>query len=264
MRRNVILYYVLMLLLVMGAFASMALNAYGITLMSYVMLGFCLLFGYELAVLLPRRESMENAKKPWIGVELAALALICLVCFLKALTIQIPQEGNIVFLLSLLLMAVNIYFFYRTWILAKDSPMVLKLSLVLYFLALFMAWMAVGFFTFENQIGIVFTLFGIIAIVGFAATVWKKKVIVNGEETNGLKLVGELENKSTLQLVLLMLVVIYYSLSSMNILSPLYFGSLPNGYYKVVQMKNKKNDSPEKGTDPTAFEEAYKAFISGK
>ncbi|HTE32043.1 MAG TPA: hypothetical protein VK666_16795 [Chryseolinea sp.] len=264
MRRNVILYYVLMLLLVMGAFASMALNAYGITLMSYVMLGFCLLFGYELAVLLPRRESMESIKKPWMGVELAALALICLVYFLKALTIQIPQESNIVFLLSFLLMAVNIYFFYRAWTLAKHSPMGLKLALVLYFLALFMAWLAVGFFTFENTAGIPFTVLAILAIAGFAIMVWKKKVIVNGEETNGLKLVGKLENKSTLQLVLLMLVVIYYSLSSLNILSPLYFGSLPNGYYKVVQMKNNKSGSTEKGTDPTAFEEAYKAFISGK
>jgi hypothetical protein len=43
-----------------GAFAAMALNSYGIVLMSYVALGFGLVFLFELLLLLPKEEEMTR------------------------------------------------------------------------------------------------------------------------------------------------------------------------------------------------------------
>jgi hypothetical protein len=56
------------------------------------------------------------------------------------------------------------------------------------------------------------------------------------------------------------LFVAYFSLSSFGILPPLYFGSMPSGYSKVVKQSEANKDPRQ----TRAFEEAYRKFINGK
>jgi hypothetical protein len=63
------------------------------------------------------------------------------------------------------------------------------------------------------------------------------------------------------------LLIAYSSLSVINFLPPLYFGSMPNGYLKVLHQAGEgktENDPVSKRTDPKAFEKAYKDFVRGK
>jgi hypothetical protein len=268
MRKNVILYYALLLLMVMGAFASMALNSYGVPLMGYASLGFSLLFAYELFFLLPRKKSIRRTDKRIIGLELITLFTICLFYFFRAAAIEIPFDVNPVPMLLIVLLGLNGYQFYRTTILIKEPPLKLKVGVLLYFLTLFLVLAASYLLQFQSSAGVYLTIAAFFGWVGFVVIGWwRGKVIVNGEETSAMKVASRFKNKSGLELISFSLLIAYSSLNAINLLPPLYFGSMPNGYLKVLRqaevVKN-QTDPGAKSADPKEFEKSYKRFIKGK
>jgi hypothetical protein len=247
-----------MLLLVMGAFASMALNSYGILLMSYVALGFGLVFLFELLLLLPKEEEMTKFYKASLAMELVSLSGLCLLYFLRGISVEIPYSFSLTLVLFLLLFAVNVYHLLRAWQYAKATPMKVKGSIVLYFAALLLYiasnYLPINFIWIAIMMALVLQL----AFVVFGW--WKGWVIINGEETSAWKKVIQFRNKSGIQLIFFTLASLYFILNSTNLLPPLYNGSLPNGYSNVRDQWQKDKTK----TDPADFEEAYKKFLEGK
>lgn len=258
MRKNVIGYYVLLMLLVMGAFAAMALNSYGILLMSYVALGFGLVFLFELVLLLPKEEEMTKFYKASLALELVALSGLCILYFLRGISVEIPYTLLLKLILFAVLFGVNVYHLVRAWHYAKTTPVKVKGSIVLYFLALLLY--IVGNYFPQNiaWVAILLALTCQIAFVVFGW--WKGWVIINGEETSAWKKVIQFRNKSGIQLIFFTLASLYFILNAAHLLPPLYNGSLPNGYTKVVNQWQQDKTK----TDPTEFEAAYKKFLEGK
>lgn len=258
MRKNIILYYVLLLLLVMGAFAAMALNSYGIVLMSYVALGFGLVFLFELLLLLPKEEEMTKFYKASLALELVALSGLCLLYFLRGISVEIPYSLSLTLILFTLLFAVNGYHLIRAWQYAKATPMKVKGCIVLYFVALLLY--IVSNYLPTNVIWIAIMLALVLQLVFVVFGWWKGYVIINGEETSAWKKVIQFRNKSGIQLIFFTLASLYFILNSAHLLPPLYNGSLPNGYSKVRDQWQKDKTK----TDPVDFEQAYKKFLEGK
>jgi len=270
MKKYTIIYYILLLFITMGAFASMALNGYGVILMSYALLGFALLFGYELIFRIPQIQPPLNKKM--LAFELILLLLISLGYFLRGLTIDSPIFQQAAAVLFPLLLAVNAYHGWQAWqsssklAAATKAAGKMKTAVLLYFASLLLA-MASGYsFQLPGNAGIYFAFAALGTCVAFLVIGWwKGKVMVEGEETNALRFLSTFQNNSGIQLAMLLIVVSYFSLDKLNVLPPLYFGSLPNGYLKVVRnWETGKNNATTKATDPAAFEEAYKKFINGK
>jgi hypothetical protein len=258
MRKNIILYYLLLLLLVMGSFAAMALNSYGILLMSYVALGFGLVFLFELLLLLPKEEEMTKFYKASLAMELVALSGLCLLYFLRGISVEIPYSSLLKLVLFTLLFGVNIYHLVRAWHYAKTTPLKVKGSIALHFLALLL-YIAGNYLPAGGAwVTIMLAMACQLAFVVFGW--WKGWVIINGEETTAWKKVIQFRNKSGIQLIFFTLASLYFILNSANLLPPLYNGSLPNGYSKVVGQWQKDKTKP----DPTDFEQAYKKFLEGK
>ncbi len=258
MRKNIILYYVLLLLLVMGAFAAMALNSYGVVLMSYVALGFALVFLFELVLLLPKEEEMTATYKASLAVELTSLSGLCLVYFLRGISVEIPYSLQLKFVLFVLLFGVNVYHLIRAWEYAKATPLKVKGSIIIYFLALLLYITGSYLPTAGTWIAILLALACQAAFVLFGW--WKGWVILNGEDTSAWKKVIQFRNKSGIQLIFFTLASLYFILNSANLLPPLYNGSLPNGY-SIVRDQWQKDKTK---TDPVDFEQAYKKFLEGK
>jgi len=258
MNRNIIFYYILLMLLVMGAFASMALNSYGILLMSYVALGFGLVFLFELLLLLPKEEEMTKFYKASLAMELAALSGLCLLHFLRGVSVEIPYSLTLTLILFLLLFAVNVYHLLRAWQYAKATPIKVKGSIVLYFVALLL-YIASNYLP-ANLIWIAIMLALVLQLAFVVFGWWKGWVIINGEETSAWKKVIQFRNKSGIQLIFFTLASLYFILNSANLLPPLYNGSLPNGYSNVRDQWQKDKTK----TDPADFEQAYKKFLEGK
>jgi hypothetical protein len=258
MRKNIILYYILLLLLVMGAFAAMALNSYGIVLMSYVALGFALVFLFELVLLLPKEEEMTKFYKVSLAVELVVLSGLCILYFLRGISVEIPYTLLLKFILFVLLFGVNVYHLIRAWHYASQTPIKVKGSIVLYFIALLLYIAGSNLPTAGTWIAILLALTCQAAFVLFGW--WKGWVILNGEETSAWKKVIQFRNKSGIQLIFFTLASLYFMLNTVHLLPPLYNGALPNGYSKVVNQWQQDKSK----TYPADFEQAYKKFLEGK
>ncbi len=247
----------------MGAFASMALNAYGITLMSYVALAFSLAFLFELFFILPVQKEIDSTHKKVIGIELIVLSALSVLYFLRGMNIEIPYTltGSSVLLITLLL--INGYYLFTAWMEVKAAPSKLKLGMVFYFVALLLL---IGSSFLPSGLSFTGTLVAWACLVGFVVFGWwKGMVIVNGEEVSAWQMVTRFKNKTGIQLIVFTLAATYSLLSSFQLLPPLYVGSLPNGYANVVrQWEAGKNDSSKKPTNPVEFEQAYKNFLKGK
>jgi hypothetical protein len=247
-----------MLLLVMGAFAAMALNSYGVVLMSYVALGFALVFLFELILLLPKEEEMTAAYKASLAVELTSLTGLCLLYFLRGVSMEIPYSLLLKFVLFALLFGVNAYHLIRAWQYANTTPLKVKGSILLYFLALLFYIASAYLPVVGTWVTIMLALACQLAFVVFGW--WKGWVIINGEETSAWKKVIQFRNKSGIQLIFFTLASLYFVLNSAHLLPPLYNGSLPNGYSNV---SNQWQQDKTK-TNPADFEQAYKKFLEGK
>ncbi len=242
----------------MGAFAAMALNSYGVVLMSYVALGFGLVFLFELVLMLPKEEEMTKFYKVSLAVELVALSGLCLLYFLRGISVEIPYTLLLKFILFVLLFGVNIYHLIRAWHYASQTPIKVKGSIVLYFIALLLYIAGSYLPTFGTWIAIILALACQAAFVLFGW--WKGWVILNGEETSAWKKVIQFRNKSGIQLIFFTLASLYFMLNTVHLLPPLYNGALPNGYSKVVNQWQQDKSK----TDPADFEQAYKKFLEGK
>jgi len=263
MNRNVVVYCTLMLLIVMGAFASMALNNYGVLIMSYASLGFSIMFFVDL-IALARRTDLTAPDKRIRGIELAALVSLCLLFALRGLKIDVPFKTILIPSLLVILILVHLSDFYRTWSMLTNAPSKIKVGVISYFGALLLLIVA-------------YYLFGIYPIPAFAVAMIcfflitmffllsgkKNAVIVEGEKTNPFHIVSGFKTKSAILMIGLSVVVIYNALNTLDVLPPLYFGSMPNGYSKVISLAKNANDST-RATDPESFEDAYKKFVRNK
>ncbi|MEQ8302830.1 MAG: hypothetical protein RIB47_05520 [Cyclobacteriaceae bacterium] len=258
MTKNIVLYYFLILLLVMGAFASMALNSYGTVLMSYVMLGFAGLFLFELFFILPREGEMTSLYKTSLGVELFVLSAICALYFMQGISHTFSLSSGLLFTLFTVLLAINCFHMIRAWKQVRNAPVKVRLSILLYFSALLL-FIASNFL--EASLFVICTVLGFVSIVFFAFYGWwKGRVIINGVENSAMRKVVQFRNKSGIQLIVLALAAAYALLNSIQVLPPLYVGSLPNGYSKVVQQWQEDRSNVK----PKEFEEAYRKFLEGK
>ncbi len=258
MRKNIVLYYLLLLLLVMGAFASMALNSYGILLMSYVALGFGLMFLFELFLLLPKEEEMSATYKVSLAIELAVLSGLCLVYFLHGIAEEFPFSLLMRVVLFVILFGVNGYHMIRAMHYVKQTPLKVKGSIALYFMALLLFIASSHLALIESWIVNLLAITCLLSFVVFGW--WKGQVILNGEETSAWKKIIQFRNKSGIQLIFFTLASLYFVLNAAHLLPPLYNGALPNGYSKVSDQWQKDKTK----TDPTDFERAYKEFSKGK
>ncbi len=247
----------------MGAFASMALNSYGITLMSYVALAFSLAFLYESIFILPLQNEPHSVYKKVLGTELIALIVLSALYFFRGMNVEIPYALSVSIGLFISLFLINTYYFFIAWNDVKRNPDRLKFGVLLYFAALLIFIVCNYLPSGLTSIG---TIAALACLVGFVIVGWwKGMVIVNGEEVSAWEMVTRFKNKTGVQLVVLTLATTYSMLSSFQLLPPLYVGSLPNGYSKVVrQWDERKDDGSQKITDPTEFEKAYKEFLKGK
>jgi len=246
-----------------GAFASMALNSYGTVLMGYVALAFCVAFLFELLLLLPKQQEMSGTYKISLGIELIALAGLCFIHFLRGIDADITSTSQVKFVLFTILFGVNTYHLARAWKYAHTTPMKVKGNIALYFLSLlfFMASNYLPGIAAWVSIVLAFCCLITFAIAGW----WTGKVILNGDETSAWIKVIQFRNKAGIQLVFFAVAALYFVLNAVHLLPPLYEGSLPNGYSKVVrQWESGKNNPNQKPTYPPDFVQAYKKFLDKK
>jgi len=259
MRRYATIYYLLFVLLIMGAFASMAQNAYGLKICGMACLGFALTFFHE--IFFTTSTSENRLVAPWIlSAELLFLSAISLVFLFRNFSIDFLFADVLLIasFTSLLLL-----FSYQAILhlkLAREHPVKLVYLVALYY-------GAVLFFILSFLAGLMFpglasslAIVAILMIVTFGALSMVFKDFTTNEETISIwQYAWQMGNKSAILLIASLLISGYSLLNSAGVLPSFYYGT-PKGYQNLVRVSNTGKD-PEGKEKPREFKERYEGFI---
>ena len=258
MNRYSTFYYLLILLLITGAFASMAQNGYGVKLMGAVAAIFCLLFIIQVV------EYVQKDKtKLFPLIELISLAVLAGIISFRVFYIHFPYAELLYGLAGFSLFVVYamklgtifpqiqkentflswmVFFFYGSLIL-----FVLSLTITPFF-----PWLA------EPAGTAAFALILIFAAASFA----KSEVLYQGESVNALKIATRAEPRAVMLLTIFMLFSLYIGLNKINLIPAVYSDEFPRAYFELV---NRAETGDEEQVDGQykhdRFQEEYQKFI---
>lgn len=259
MKKDQTLYYLLFMLLIMGAFAAMAQNSYGLVVLGGVAAVFGLSFGIELIGLLGRKKPAD----PFVVTELVCLFVLAILLSLRVFYIHF-RYVELVFVIAGLVLAM-IYFRKMVNRFRIVRPVNLPLAiLVLVFHASIILFLVslvtVPFAPMVSQpAGIIaFVLLLVFLVAGFLS----KEKIIDGETTSVFGTVARLKDHSVLLLTLFFLFSLYVGGNRIGWLPAVYSDEFPQAYFELVEQAASGKESPVNGKYAhQLFKERYDAFV---
>jgi hypothetical protein len=259
MKKYNALYYLLFILLFTGAFAAMAQNGYGMTIMGVVSFVFALVFLVEFITVMCITGQLQLSRL----AEAACLFIIAAIFGLRVFYIHFSYVEWL-FGVSGLLLAL-LYMFkmnsrYRYYI-GKNRSMALlvlvfHLSIILFLVSLFLVPVAAK----------ISELFGIAAfvllLVFLVLAMLKKELPVEGENMTAFGMVRGLKDHSIIIISLFVLFSLYVGLNRIGLLPGIYSDEFPRAYFDLVDKaatgKEKKEDGRYRYED---FKDNYDRFL---
>jgi len=238
------IYYLLFVLLIMGAFASMAQNSYGITLLGAVALSFGLLFLYQFF------QTFKDVEKKnyFLQAELLSLFVISILFALRMFHVYIPFSELLFAIAGLVLIFVYVKkMLQRYGILASKNINAARLSLV-YHLSLILFIFSLVAAPLLPQLYAYFGIAAFILLVGFLiAGLLVPNYLLDGSEFSVFKLVAGLKDRSMILLSLFFIISLYMGLTRIGVLPAMYSDEYPQAYFKLVNNAETGKEKPVKG-----------------
>jgi len=252
------LYYLLILLLITGAFASMAQNSYGIKIMGGVAAAFGLLFLVQAL-----QSFFKDKKNPIEILELFSLGLLSLIICLRVFYIHFLYAEFVYALAGVSLIGVYLYKMSTsfTQILKQNSYLAGMVVLFYGSISLFILSMTITPFIpwLAEPAGVIaFTLI----IIFTAVSLLKKEVLYNGEKVHALRLATKAEHRTVVVLSLFVLFSLYIGLNKVDLIPAIYSDEFPKAYFDLVNSAETGNETPVGGMyEHERFKEEYDRFI---
>jgi hypothetical protein len=258
MNRYNTLYYLLILLLITGAFASMAQNGYGIKLMGFVAATFFLLFLVQAV-----EYVQQGLTKPLPLIELISLTLLSGIISLRVFYIHFPYAETLYGLAGLSLFLVYAIKLVTIFPQIRNENRFLSWMVLLFFgsLSLFVLSLTITpFFPWlAEPAGM--GAFALILIFT-AVSLTKNDVLYQGESVNALKIATRAEPRAVMLLSIFMLFSLYIGLTKVNLIPAVYSDEYPRAYFELVNRAESGEEDPENGRyQHELFQEEYEAFI---
>jgi hypothetical protein len=252
-------YYLLILLLITGAFASMAQNNYGIVIMGWVAVAFGAVFllqGVQAA-----GKGVADQKDTL--VELFALSVICILLALRVFFIHFMYVEMVFGIAGLVLITVYLGRLYRNYRIVKPGSGYLAGMVVLFYssMVLFLLSMVIIPFVpgLSEPTGVM--AFAIL-ILFLAMSLYKKEVIYNGEKISAHSLAARFENRTVVLLIIFSLFSLYIGLTKIDVIPQIYTDEFPQAYFELVNRAESGNETPVDGRfDHERFKEQYDQFV---
>lgn len=252
-------YYLLFVLLVMGAFASMAQNSYGLKIMGIVSFSFCLLFLTQLIYVIKNKGD-----KDFLGI--AEISGLSVVSFILGLRLYFIHFDFVEILFGMAGIVLILVFGFRM----VESHRVLKsesrqlawlvvgfyLSIVLFILSMitvpFISWLG------QPLGAIAFALM----ILFVAISYFQGPVFFKGEKITAFEIIAQQKDRSPVLASLFVLFSLYIGLTMVGVLPGMYSDEFPQAYFELV---NKAETGEEVSIDGKyrheEFKKQYEQFL---
>ncbi len=254
------IYYLLFILLVMGTFASMAQNSYGLKIMGGVAFVFGLLFFMEFFIAIRRKEKEDL----FTILEPVCLFVLSLVFGLRVFYIHF-NFVEILFGAAAVLLAIiylrKMIIRYRQF---EKKNKVLSVLVIVFHLSvvLFLASLAlVPFFPMvAESTGIgSFALLLVFIIAGFL----KKNLLVEGESVSAFTMVRQYKGHPVIIITMIIMFSFYIGFNKIGLLPGIYSDEYPRAYFKLVDDATTGKEKAVEGKyKHEEFMEQYEEFLN--
>ena len=259
MKRNNPKYYLLFILLIMGTFASMARNSYGLKIMGGVALAFGLVFLLEFITALVRKEKKDN----YVLAELAAMILFSIIFGCRIFNIHFPYIEWMFVLAGawLVFFYIRKLFIRYKRLVDKNSKLawlglLFHMSIILFLISLIIAPFAI-----QNAewVGILaFTIFLVFIIGAFV----KRDDLVEGNKVTAIQMVTGYRDHSIVLSILFLLFFLFAAFNKVGMLPTIYSDEMPQAYFKLVNDAVTGKENPIDGKlKYEEFMERYQQFL---
>jgi hypothetical protein len=253
------IYFLLFMLLIMGAFASMAQNSYGLKLLGSVGVAFGVLFLYQLI----RYQVRPGKKDRMLQLELLSLTVLSSIFALRVFNIH-TQFTDILFVLAGIVLA-GVYFvkMAASYSALKKGNHMLALLIATFYLSVIMFIMFIITGMFSPMISTIAGIIGFLLLIVFLVTaIVKGGFLIEGENISAFKWIIGAKDRSGLLISLFSVAALYFALNSASILPPLYVDDLPQAYYKLVKEANSDKETKATGVIiHDQFKQEYDKFV---
>jgi hypothetical protein len=246
-------------LLILGAFASMAQNSYGMNILAFVGASFSLMFFYQLYRIL-KRKTQHN---PTDVGELLCLGILSLLITLRLYNIQIGLTDILFTLSGLALTGIYGWKMMNAVRSLSSKNFLLTLLIPAYYLSIcffFLSLVSFSFFPFVSFIlsALAFLLLIIFIVASFVA----KEQHVEADRLPVFSWITRYRDQSIIVASMFFLFTLYVGCSNIGLLPKLYTDQRPQAYYGLLKDANTRKEIPDNGKyKHDAFKKNYNSFV---
>jgi hypothetical protein len=253
------IYYLLFILVVTGAFASMAQNSYGIKMMGGVAFAFGLVFLVECFSAILSKDKKDG----YALIETACLSLLSLIFGCRVFYIHFPfiemAFATTVILLLLLYLRKMILLFRDM----KSKNKWMVTLLLSYYTSLLLFLISLLSIEFRPKISATAGTAAFVLLLAFIlAGFLKKDLLVEGDKVSAFRLIKHFKDHSIVILSLFLLMSLYVGLNKMGAIPDIYSDQFPQVYYRLVHEAASGKEKPVNGKYKyEIFREKYDRFL---
>jgi hypothetical protein len=251
------------MIMVTGAFASMAQNNYGLKLIGFACAGFAFLFFFEALFDWKKKSELSTVARTLNFIELIVLGGLATLLSFRSFFVDFNGASTLFTVLLIILTSLYVSYLLqsigRWWAKSKS----LSTGLILYFLVLVFflisSILAIGLHYMSYLVGVA----GMACLLAFVVwAILSKRILVEGESTFIVAHIWKMRNKSIVVRVASLAVGLYFALNRSNFIPPLYTSEKPAGYLELVKQSEEGEEKTEEdGKLYKLFDDRYQSFI---
>ncbi len=259
MKKYNAIYYLLFILLITGAFASMAQNSYGLKIMGGVALAFGLVFLLEFITTLGGKEKKDG----YVLAELISMILFSVIFGCRVFNIHFPY-------IEWMFVAAGAWLvlFYVRKLVIRYRRLVARnrrlawlgvlfhLSIILFLVSLIMVPFAAQKGEWAGMAAFAILL---VFIIG---ALLKKDDLVDGQRVSAMQMITGYRDHSIILASIFLLFALYTGFNRLGVLPGIYSDEYPRAYFKLVDDATSKKEKPVNGKYKyQEFREEYEKFL---
>lgn len=252
-------YYLLFILLVMGTFASMAQNSYGLQIIGCVAFSFGLIFLVQLLGAARHADKMDTMDR----TETACLFFLAVILGMRVFYIHFPMVEWIFSGAGILLGYIYLRRMQRRYKDLQSKNRLLSIFILLFHSSLVLFIVSLLLAPFIPEISSVAGITAFLLLLIFIVAGWlRREMIVDGESLSAFIVVKKFKDHSIVIATLFILFSLYAGLNKAGLLPGIYADEFPQAYYKLVDDALSGREKSENGQYRyQAFEAKYDQFI---
>jgi len=257
MKKINIVYYLLFMLLILGAFAAMAQNGYGFDIIGFV----CLVFGIVFLIRLVRLSGKGKKTDIWAMLEFCCLSAMAFGFALKSFHIYVAFLDRMLAISSLFLALVFAKRMIEHFADLKGKNTRLSYIILIYYSSLIVFLLAIASTIFFPAFSVYFeTVAFLLMLVFVVCSFMYKRVMVDGSSRSVLDHLRAFRDSSMLLVCIFTIMVLYTGLTRVGLLPTMYSDDFPQAYFRMVNADNSKKETNGKYKHQE-FKEQYEAFL---